>query len=105
MQKLSEWFSSHYPLPEINLIISIASGVVGDSKINCHEARDVRITSMSKLTGLTFNNIKLKRADKLVPLLAMSSTIKVHNEKVPVDPILLFQRMSIGIGSQSINNL
>lgn len=25
----------------------------------------------------------------------MSSTIKVHEEKVPVDPVLLFQRMSI----------
>lgn len=50
---------------------------------------------MAKLTGLTFNNIKLKRADKVVPLLAMTSTIKVHEEKVPTDPVLLFQRMSI----------
>ncbi|CAF4890677.1 unnamed protein product [Pieris macdunnoughi] len=25
----------------------------------------------------------------------MTSTIKVHEEKVPVDPVLLFQRMSI----------
>lgn len=50
---------------------------------------------MAKMTGLTFNNIKLKRTDKVIPLLAMTSTIKVHEEKVPVDPVLLFQRMSI----------
>lgn len=50
---------------------------------------------MSKITGLTFDNIKFKRADKVVPLLAMSSTVKVHDKKIPVDPVLLFQRMSI----------
>lgn len=50
---------------------------------------------MSKMTGLTFDNIKFKRADRVLPLLAMSSTIKIHYVKVPVDPVLLFQRMSI----------
>ena len=28
-------------------------------------------------------------------LLSASSVVKVHDEKVPIDPILLFQRMSI----------
>ena len=95
IKKLLEWFSSHDPFPEVKEIISIASGVVGDNKINCHKAREVGIASMSKMTGETFNNIKLKRADKVLPLLTMSSTIKVHDEKVPIDPVLLFQRMSI----------
>ncbi|GBN36812.1 hypothetical protein AVEN_37218-1 [Araneus ventricosus] len=43
----------------------------------------------------TFNNIKLNRVDKVLPLLTISSAIKVHDEKVPIDPVLLFQRMSI----------
>ena len=83
------------PFPEVKKILSIASGVVGDNKINCHKAREVGIASMSKIIGLTFNNIKLKHADKELPLLTMSSTVKVHDEKVPIDPVLLFQRMSI----------
>ncbi|CAH1106781.1 unnamed protein product [Psylliodes chrysocephalus] len=95
IRKLLKWFSTHEPFPEVDKIISIASGVVGDSKINCYKAREVELNSVTKLTGLTFNNIKLKRADKAVSLLAMSSTIKVHDEKVPIDPVLLFQRMSI----------
>lgn len=93
--KLLEWFSTHNPFPEVNKIVSIASGVVGDEKINCYKAREVGLGSMTKIIGKTFNDIKFKRADKVVPLLAMSSTIKVHDEKVPVDPVLLFQRMSI----------
>ncbi|CAG4943948.1 unnamed protein product [Parnassius apollo] len=95
IQSLLEWFSLHDPFPEVNRIVSIASGIVGDDKINCHKAREVGIACMSKITGLTFDNIKLKRADKVVPLLAMSSTVKVHDKKIPVDPVLLFQRMSI----------
>ncbi|XP_044579087.1 uncharacterized protein LOC123261518 [Cotesia glomerata] len=95
IRRLLEWFSTHDPFPEVNKIVSIASGVVGDDKINCYKAREVGLASMAKMTGLTFNNIKLKRADKVVPLLAMTSSIKVHEEKVPIDPVLLFQRMSI----------
>lgn len=68
--------------------MSIASGVVGDKTINCYNVREVSNCQ-------TFNNIKLKRADKVLLLLTISSTIKVHDEEVPIDPILLFQRVSI----------
>ncbi|GBN63618.1 hypothetical protein AVEN_238922-1 [Araneus ventricosus] len=95
IKKLLEWFLLHDPFPVVEKIISIASGVVGDEKINCHNAREVGITSMIRMFGQTFNNIKLKRVDKVLPLLTISRTIKVHDEKVPIDPVLLFQRMSI----------
>lgn len=75
--------------------MSIANGVIGDDKINCHNAHEVGIASMSKLMGQTFNNIKLKHADKVLPLLCMNSTMKIHDDKVPIDPVLLFQHMSI----------
>lgn len=50
---------------------------------------------MSRMAGETFNNIKLKRSEKVLPLLAASSTVKVHEEEIAIDPVLLFQRMSI----------
>ena len=76
--------------PEINRILSIASGVVGGNNINCHKTRKVGIASMSKIIGQTFNNIKLKRSEKVLPLLAVSSTVKVHEEEMPIDLVLLF---------------
>ncbi|GBN48105.1 hypothetical protein AVEN_204063-1 [Araneus ventricosus] len=95
IKKLLEWFLLHDPFPVVEKIISIASGIVGDEKINCHNAREVGITSMTRMFSQTFNNIKLKRVDKVLPLLTISSAIDVSDEKVPIDPILLFQRMSI----------
>lgn len=68
---------------------------MGDKTINCHNAREVGIASMNKLIGQTFNNIKLKRVDRVLPILTICSTIQIHDEKVAIDPILLFQRMSI----------
>lgn len=38
--------------------------------------------------------MKLKRSETVLPLLAKSSTLKVH-EEVPVDPVLLFPRMNV----------
>ncbi|GBN12845.1 hypothetical protein AVEN_274270-1 [Araneus ventricosus] len=95
IKKLLEWFLLHDPFPVVEKIISIASGVVGDEKINSHNAREVGITSMTRMFGQTFNNIKLKCVDKVLPFLTISSAIRVHDEKVPIDPVLLFQRMSI----------
>lgn len=39
--------------------------------------------------------IKLKRAEKVIPLLAISSTIKVQDEKLSVDSVLLLLRTTI----------
>lgn len=37
----------------------------------------------------------MKRVVKVVPVLTMSSNIKVHEEKVPIEAVLLLQRMTI----------
>lgn len=34
-------------------------------------------------------------SQKIVPLLAANSKIKINNENVPIDPLLLFQRISV----------
>lgn len=53
-----------------------------------HEVREIGIPSMKEMTDQTF-----ERADKELVLLYKSSTIKVHDEKVPTDFVIIFQRM------------
>ncbi|GBO16692.1 hypothetical protein AVEN_9724-1 [Araneus ventricosus] len=89
IKKLLEWFLLHDPFQVVEKIISIASEVVSDENINCHNAREVGITSMTKMYSQSFNNIKLKRVDKVLPLLTISSALKVHDEKVPIDPVFI----------------
>ncbi|GBN07776.1 hypothetical protein AVEN_152514-1 [Araneus ventricosus] len=95
IKRLLESFLLRDHFAVVGKIISIASVVVVDETINCHNAREVGITSMTRMFGQTFNNIKLKRVDKVLPRLTISSAIKVHDENVPIDPVLLFQSMSV----------
>lgn len=60
--KLVEWFTLHNPSPNIKQIVSIASGIVGNDKTNCHKARHIGLQSMEKIVGLKINEIKLKWA-------------------------------------------
>ena len=53
----------HYPFPTNNQIVSISTGVIGDDKVNCHNAKEIGLQSMEKIIGEKFNNLKFKRAN------------------------------------------
>lgn len=75
--------------------MSIATGVVGDKTITCYNAVTVGKLAMAKMVNSPFSDIKLSRKDRALPLSTVNSSIKINDEKVSVDPFLLFQRISI----------
>ncbi|CAH2107272.1 unnamed protein product [Euphydryas editha] len=98
--KLSQLFDEHPPFPQTTDIISIASGVVGDATITCYDAVRVGNEAMNKIVDLPFFDIKLFRKDRALSFSSVTSSIKIHDEKVAVDPTLLFQRMYISKRSE-----
>lgn len=51
---------------------------------------------MKKINGKNFKEVKLSRKDKIIPLLASTSKIKVDDDIIPIDPLLLlFQRICV----------
>lgn len=48
---------------------------------------------MDAMTGSNFEDIKMSRKGKVIPLGAMSSGIKIHDTIVPIDTNLLYQRI------------
>jgi len=48
IQKILQWLDCHYPFAFIEKIMSIASGVTGDEKINCHAAYRIGNIAMQK---------------------------------------------------------
>ncbi|CAG9782212.1 unnamed protein product [Diatraea saccharalis] len=95
VNELVDWFTLHNPFPNTNQLVSLASGIVGNDQINCHRALEIGLQSMVKITGLNFNEIKLKRVDKVLPLSAVNKSVKINDCKVSVDPLLLFQRITV----------
>ncbi|GBM99762.1 hypothetical protein AVEN_268029-1 [Araneus ventricosus] len=86
-----EWFKQYNPFPENSNLISICTGVVGDSRINCHMAKEEGILGIKRIKGNNFNAVKFKRNDRVQPLALISDAIKVHDESVSLNPTTLFQ--------------
>lgn len=49
---------------------------------------------MEKITGLNFEK-KLKRVEKVLLLLAVNKSVNINDCKVSVDPLLLFQKVTV----------
>lgn len=95
VKRLQHWLSSHDPFPNSDNIFSISTGVVGDSTIDCYNALKIGVHGIKKIIGSNFKDVKFKRVDKVHPLATVNSAIKIHDAIVPVDPMLLFQRIII----------
>lgn len=75
--------------------MSLATGLIGDTTINCYKAIEIGNVAMKKMIGNNFFEVKLSRKDKVLPLATLNSAVKIHGEVVPLDPLLIFQRIAI----------
>lgn len=96
IKKLSDWFTEHSPFPETQELMSISSGAVAPENVNCYLARSIGITSFKTcLEKGNFDDLKLKRKDKVVTLASLSCSLKIKDKQITVDPLTLFQRVCI----------
>lgn len=91
--RISQWFLSHPPFSDNKEIMSLATGIIGDDKINCYKSYEIGLESMNAITGQTFSEVKLKRKNRVLPLATINSSVTIREDIVPVDTTLLFQRI------------
>lgn len=93
--KILKWFEVHPPFDRSdNLLVSLSTGVVADDTVNCDSAMEVGLEGVREIVGNNFHDVTIKRKNKVVPLSAMSGTIKIRGEEVLVNPQQLFMRIS-----------
>ncbi|KYN10148.1 hypothetical protein ALC57_17724 [Trachymyrmex cornetzi] len=92
VDKITQFFQIHNPFPDVQEIVAISTGVVGNETINCYEAFDIGINLRRKMKDCNFKDMKMTIKDTAKSLLSMNSKIKVNNIEV-VDPNLIFQRL------------
>ncbi|GBM17076.1 hypothetical protein AVEN_107517-1 [Araneus ventricosus] len=93
--KLSQWLSEHNPFPKIDVIMSIASVIVGGNEVNCHLSEEIGRDMISKMMGGKFENVKFKWKGKVLTLASINSSVKISNISIVVDPHILFHRLCI----------
>lgn len=100
LEKLETFFNRYDPFPETDKITSIFSGIVGSDTVNCHEAYEEGKKSLKSITGNNFGSVKFQRKNKILSLKTVQSSVKVNGETIAIDPLLLFQRISLNINSK-----
>ncbi|GBL89150.1 hypothetical protein AVEN_255272-1 [Araneus ventricosus] len=67
-RKMVEWFKHYNPSPENSNLISISTGVVGDSRINYHMSKEEGILGIKRIEGSNFYTVRFRRNDRVQPL-------------------------------------
>lgn len=101
VKKISSFFEIHNPFPDTKHIMSIYSGIIGGNSINCHNAYDIGKKAAESIIGNDFGSVKIQRKKKVVSLKTVGSSIKINGEKIAIDPLLLFQRISLQISTKT----
>ncbi|KAJ8897683.1 hypothetical protein PR048_003033 [Dryococelus australis] len=70
-------------------------GKFAQCNINCHKAAEIGSCTMGTYVGTNFADMKQSKKNAVVLLTAMSNIIKVNNEILMVDPMMIFQRTLI----------
>ena len=94
LEKFVLWLKVHNPFEKLpDELVSLSSGAVGDSSINCDCAEEVGTESMLKCVGSDFKTLKLRRKDACKTLASLTQTaVRVGDEEVEINSNQLFHR-------------
>lgn len=100
--KLLQLLDIHNPFPISDAITSLSTGVKGDkSSINCFRAREIGELLVEEIQNKMLKNIKIKRSKRVLSLDSINCSVKVCEKQVTVDPLMLFQRITVAKKSEA----
>ena len=85
-------------------LYNIANGVHAQASVNVEKAKTIGETIIEKMIGVKVSDYSFKRKDQAVTL-ASKAAVKVDGESIQVDPMLLFQRLTLAAKSDLENAL
>ena len=93
--KFTSWLKTHNPFnPKYQTkLIAVFSGMSADETINCDRADEVGSELQKAMVGKNFAELTLECFAKVLPLSAMTSTIKVRGEAVVIDQQQMLNRV------------
>ena len=74
-------------------MVSLGTGITNDETINYHMAKKVGLKIIARLIKRQFLNIKMKRSDNVLALATITSTVKIKDNVIPIEPMVLYQCM------------
>ena len=105
VKSIIDYLEERSPFSDGGDLRSIASGVVSDKTANVDEARNVGQKIVDRMAGQHIADFTFKKKDQVV-LMSDSSSVKVDEKEITIDPQLLFQRLiSVAKGYVQVDDL
>lgn len=95
MEKMLTWLTQHPPFPDLDTVMFISSGVIGNQTINCFEVEQIGRVEINNMIGKKFGDVVLRHKEKVVPLEAVNSSIGIDDKVLSVDLLLTFQSLCV----------
>lgn len=91
-----DWLTINDPFGPVDgdRLMSIADGLCGGDEVNCDRAIEIGKESMKAMIGVNAADIKLKRTTRVKSIATAKRGISINSEKVAINTILLFQRIT-----------
>lgn len=74
-------------------LMSLSTGLVADSTVDCHKAVEKGLQSMSKMVGVDAESYKFSKKNCVKTLASIKPVCVIDNEPITVNTSLLFQRI------------
>lgn len=101
LSKIHEFLKQYPPFPETDFIVSIVTGLKGDSSVNCFEAFEIGEQLMNEAAGKEYSKLTYKRSSRVKNLITAVSTVKnLSNDAVTISPLQILQRLTLNIKSK-----
>ena len=80
-------------------LVSLATGVIADSTVNCDLAYSIGKVTSESVTGQIFTTVQLKRKDKIISFSSSRNAARVRGQDVDIEPNILWHRLPLLISS------
>ncbi|KAE8740861.1 hypothetical protein FOCC_FOCC013607 [Frankliniella occidentalis] len=104
LQTFIDYFREHPPFEQQpEALVSISNGLVADASVNCDAAVKIGLAVMqSSVVGLAFPDVHIRRKDKAVNIAATNATITVGEDRLQVNPSVLFHRIICNVHTEEM---
>ena len=92
-EKVGNYLGERNPLHnEDSSLRNIATGVTTTKEVNVCDVKQIGQRILNSMTGKSVDEYVFKKKDEVVPV-SVSTSVTIEQERVHVDPQLLFQRL------------
>ena len=75
--------------------MALDSGMIANEDVNCDNAEAIGMAIKEKLNNVSLHAASIKRSDQAVTLNSLKPTLRIADDKMVIDPLILLSRFTV----------